>query len=161
MIEKDSHSPQAEPQDLLNRYNPNQVIPKEKPWGTTIGIHPTLVANFIHEFFPLEEVGQEPSPRFLVVNAGSRLSWQKHLRRSEIWRVIKGPIGVMRSMTDEQPTTYEVFEKDSLVHIEPYMRHRLIGLEERGIVAEVWIHTDIQNPSDANDIERIDDDYER
>ena len=40
-------------------------------------------------------------------------------------------------------------------------RHRIIGMDEYAVVAEIWIHTDKDNPSDENDIVRIQDDYDR
>ena len=40
-------------------------------------------------------------------------------------------------------------------------RHRLVGLDKIGVVAEIWIHTDSNNLSDENDIVRINDDYNR
>jgi hypothetical protein len=40
-------------------------------------------------------------------------------------------------------------------------RHRLIGLEKWGVVAEIWQHIDMSSPSDEHDIVRVSDDYER
>ena len=40
-------------------------------------------------------------------------------------------------------------------------RHRLIGLEGWGVVAEIWQHTDAANPSDEDDIVRLQDDFGR
>ena len=40
-------------------------------------------------------------------------------------------------------------------------RHRIIGTSEYAVVAEIWIHTDKDNPSDENDIVRIQDDFDR
>jgi hypothetical protein len=40
-------------------------------------------------------------------------------------------------------------------------RHRLIGLAGWGIVAEIWQHTDASNPSDEDDIVRVQDDFGR
>ena len=40
-------------------------------------------------------------------------------------------------------------------------RHRIIGLENYAVVAEIWIHTDKDNPSDENDIVRVQDDFDR
>jgi hypothetical protein len=40
-------------------------------------------------------------------------------------------------------------------------RHRLIGLDSWAIVAEIWQHTDIENPSNEEDIVRIQDDFGR
>ena len=39
-------------------------------------------------------------------------------------------------------------------------RHRLIGLENYGIVAEIWQHTNLI-PSDEDDIVRVQDDFSR
>ncbi|MCU0327251.1 MAG: phosphoheptose isomerase, partial [Spirosomaceae bacterium] len=40
-------------------------------------------------------------------------------------------------------------------------RHRLVGVNEWGIIAEIWQHTDPKNPSDENDIVRVQDDFGR
>jgi hypothetical protein len=40
-------------------------------------------------------------------------------------------------------------------------RHRLIGTDNWGVVAEIWIHTEPENPSDESDIIRLQDDYSR
>ena len=40
-------------------------------------------------------------------------------------------------------------------------RHRLVGLENWGVVAEFWQHTDPDHPSDEDDIVRVQDDYKR
>jgi hypothetical protein len=37
----------------------------------------------------------------------------------------------------------------------------LVGLDEWGAVAEIWIHTDAQNLSNEEDIHRLQDDYAR
>ena len=55
----------------------------------------------------------------------------------------------------------EIFKEDDIIHFQKEERHRLIGLSDFGIVAEIWIHTDLDNLSDENDIVRINDDYER
>jgi len=40
-------------------------------------------------------------------------------------------------------------------------RHRLVGLDDWGIVAEIWIHSDPDKPSNEYDIRRISDDFGR
>ena len=40
-------------------------------------------------------------------------------------------------------------------------RHRLIGLSDFAVIAEIWQHTDPNNPSDEKDIVRLSDDYGR
>ena len=40
-------------------------------------------------------------------------------------------------------------------------RHRLIGMNGWGVVAEIWQHTDPASPSDEDDIVRLQDDFGR
>lgn len=40
-------------------------------------------------------------------------------------------------------------------------RHRLIGTKTWGVVAEIWMHSDSENPSDEDNIVRLQDDYSR
>ena len=40
------------------------------------------------------------------------------------------------------------------------VRHRLIGLDDYAVVAEIWQHTD-KIPSDEEDIIRVQDDFGR
>ncbi len=37
--------------------------------------------------------------------------------------------------------------------------HRLVGVNEWGIIAEIWQHTDANNPSNEDDIVRVQDDF--
>ena len=46
---------------------------------------------------------------------------------------------------------------DDLVKLNIY----LTDLSNFGIVAEIWIHTDLKNPSNEQDIVRLEDDYSR
>ena len=72
----------------------------------------------------------------------------------------EGEVAVVRSENDdEQPKN--IFPKGSLITLKQGERHRLIGLNDFGVVAEIWQHTDLNNPSDENDIVRIQDDYGR
>ena len=52
-------------------------------------------------------------------------------------------------------------KEGEIIHFESQERHRLVGLDKIGVVAEIWIHTDLNNLSDENDIVRISDDYNR
>ena len=76
------------------------------------------------------------------------------------WRVIEGPVSIIRSNSDEEGDI-EIFDSDAIVVIQRGERHRLIGLKNLGVVAEFWQHTDPKNPSDENDIVRVHDDYKR
>jgi len=136
-----------------------------RPWGGFLVIDENQSDKFIKCFFEnldmsLITKGFKLSPKILIVKPLSRLSWQYHFRRSEIWKVFEGEVAVVRSENDnEQPE--KVFSKGSLITLKQGERHRLIGLNDFGVVAEIWQHTDVNNPSDENDIVRIQDDYGR
>ena len=100
------------------------------------------------------------SPKILIVNPNSRLSWQFHYRRKEIWRVYKNSVGIIRSI-DNNPNEMEILKEGDIIKIQTKERHRLVGLSNFGVVAEIWIHTDLNNPSDEQDIVRLQDDYSR
>ena len=100
------------------------------------------------------------SPKILVVQPEKRLSWQYHHRRSEYWKVIQGEVGVVTSKNDQQKPVQTV-EKGDQIRIQQGERHRLIGLNDWGMVAEIWEHTDPSNPSNESDIVRLEDDFGR
>jgi len=137
----------------------------KRPWGGFFVITEHQSEKFLDAYYPGEDYdsltkGGKVSPKILVVAPEKRLSWQYHHRRSEVWKVVEGPIVVARSNSDEQGDvdTHQVGEKIILAKGE---RHRLIGLKEIGIVAEIWQHTDAEQPSDENDIIRLQDDFGR
>ncbi|MDZ7694681.1 MAG: phosphoheptose isomerase [Balneolaceae bacterium] len=125
-------------------------------------IRPSAFADTYFDNMPVDElkISGKLSPKILIVQPGKRLSWQYHHRRAEIWKVIEGPVGVMTSDTDEQ-AQIERFEAGDLVKLKQGERHRLVGLDDWGILAEIWQHTDPENPSDENDIVRLQDDFGR
>ena len=52
-------------------------------------------------------------------------------------------------------------ELGKTVSLEQGERHRLVGLDSWGIVAEIWMHVDPEHPSNEEDIVRVEDDYAR
>lgn len=74
--------------------------------------------------------------------------------------MVEGTVGIKRSNTDEEGELKEYHPKDQ-VKLQQGERHRLIGLDGWGIVAEIWQHTDASNPSDEDDIVRVQDDFGR
>ena len=100
------------------------------------------------------------SPKILVVAPQTRLSWQYHHRRAEIWQVISGTVGVISSFTDQETEVNRYNQGDQIV-LKQGERHRLVGLEDWGVIAEIWQHTDASNPSDESDIVRVQDDFGR
>ena len=144
-----------------------QIVRKDfnRPWGGFFAMDEAQTAKFIEQFFPhlsVESVinGQKLSPKILVVAPQKRLSWQYHFRRSEVWIVEQGEVGVVRSTTDEQGEV-EQLKKGDHVTLAKGERHRLVGLENWGIVAEIWQHTDPNQPSDEDDIVCLQDDFGR
>ena len=121
--------------------------------------------EFISIFFPQLtkdelSISGKLSPKILVVGPNKRLSWQYHHRRAEIWKLIGGTVGVITSDTDEEKEkTY--LKIGDIIQLKQGERHRLIGLDDWGIVAEIWRHTDAENPSNEDDIIRIQDDFGR
>jgi mannose-6-phosphate isomerase-like protein (cupin superfamily) len=73
-------------------------------------------------------IGGKLSPKILLVKPEARLSWQYHHRRAETWRVIEGPVGIVRSATDEEGELVS-FGAGETVVLQQGERHRLIGLE--------------------------------
>jgi len=136
-----------------------------RPWGGFLLISQSDVREFIGVYFPdsdLHEDGEQLalSPKLLVVAPGRRLSWQYHRRRSEIWRIIEGPVGISRSLDDEE-MPMRCYDAGEALRLELGERHRLIGLQKWGVIAEIWQHTDATSPSDERDIVRVADDYDR
>ena len=144
-----------------------EIIAKdfERPWGGFLVINEDQSQDFVNHFFDgidIEnlKIGGKLSPKILVVKPNSKLSWQYHDRRAEIWRVYKGEVGVSRSFDDNEKSLKKLITGDQ-IKLKKGERHRLIGLTDYAVLAEIWQHTDPNNPSDENDIVRLSDDYGR
>lgn len=136
-----------------------------RPWGGFWVIKEAQTDRFIQNYFPelpLSDLtkGMKVSPKILLVAPHKRLSWQYHHRRSEVWRVIEGKVGIVKSHTDEEGPLVEIGVGDTIVLLQGE-RHRLVGLSEWGVIAEIWQHTDPNSPSDEKDIVRLQDDFKR
>lgn len=136
-----------------------------RPWGGFLVINESDSEKFIEKFFP--ELTQEElsisgklSPKILIVAPNKKLSWQYHHRRAEVWKLINGTAGVVRSDDDTEKELI-VLQPGDTIELQQGERHRLIGLDNWGIVAEIWRHTDAANPSDEDDIVRLQDDFGR
>lgn len=136
-----------------------------RPWGGFLVIDEAQAQAFANQFFAGIDVdslriGGKLSPKILIVAPGVRLSWQYHHRRAEIWRVYRGTAGIMRSQTDAE-TEVETLHTGDQVRLKQGERHRLVGLGGQALVAEIWQHTDPNQPSDEDDIVRVADDFGR
>jgi mannose-6-phosphate isomerase len=144
-----------------------KIIHKDlgRPWGGFFVLGESQIRKFRDLFFDDVELtdkqySQKLSPKFLLVAPGQRLSWQYHFRRAELWKLIVGESGIVRSVSDEQGEVLQMAPGQT-VSLQKGERHRLVGLENWGVVAEIWMHSDPENPSDEEDIVRLQDDYSR
>ena len=136
-----------------------------RPWGGFFVIEESDAERFIELYFPhltkeALSISGKLSPKILVVAPEKRLSWQYHFRRAEIWKLIGGVAAVITSDTDAEKETHKLNIGD-IVQLQQGERHRLVGLDNWGIIAEIWRHTDPDNPSDEDDIVRLQDDFGR
>lgn len=152
--------------ELLQQHNLQYTETNfDKPWGGYVRLADASLQDFIALFFPhqqdtLQSSSLPLSPKLLLVAPHARLSWQYHHRRAELWTIIDQPVGVALSQTDTEPEP-TVYTKEDSLEIGVTMRHRLIGLDTWGLVAEIWQHVDPSHPSNEDDIVRLADDYGR
>ena len=137
----------------------------KRPWGGFLVIDESQAQDFSNKFFKgldvnTLKIGGKLSPKILIVKPNVRLSWQYHNRRAEIWQVFKGSAGIIRSDSDIE-NDIEIYNEGGQIVLKQGERHRLIGLEDYSVIAEIWQHTDRGNPSDEDDIIRVQDDFGR
>ncbi|HSW91537.1 MAG TPA: hypothetical protein VLG09_02745 [Candidatus Saccharimonadales bacterium] len=139
-----------------------------KPWGAYMRMESSQAERFMKEFFPgltIEEArlgmsDAELSPKLLIVAPNQRLSWQYHNRRAERWTFLTEG-GYNKSNTDDEGEAI-VVKPGTVVQFARGERHRLIGIPGKyAIVAEIWQHSDANDPSSEEDIVRLADDYKR
>jgi mannose-6-phosphate isomerase-like protein (cupin superfamily) len=107
----------------------------KRPWGGFLVIDETQAQDFSDKFFEgldvnTLKIGGKLSPKILIVKPNTRLSWQYHNRRAEIWQVYKGTAGIIRSDSVEENEMKEYNEGDQIV-LKQGERHRLIRLDEK------------------------------
>jgi len=153
--------------ELLISLNNLNIISKdtERPWGGFYVLDESQAQSFASLFFNNLDVSKlslsgKLSPKILVIKPKKRLSWQYHHRRSEIWSVIKGGIIVSKSDDDVERELINL-KAGKQIEIAKEERHRIIGTNKYALVAEIWIHTDKDNPSNEEDIVRVQDDFDR
>ena len=136
-----------------------------RPWGGFYVIDEIDSQEFVNVYFDgliidKLKMSGKLSPKILIIAPNKRLSWQYHQRRSEIWRVTSGEIKVVTSHDDVERNEVLLKERDE-IKLSQGERHRIIGTDDYAVVAEIWIHTDKDNPSDEDDIVRVQDDFNR
>ncbi len=144
------------------------VVSKDfhRPWGGFFVLDETQAASFSAKYFPDVDfsslkISGKLSPKILMVEPNKRLSWQYHHRRAEIWKLVAGTAGVATSDSDKQGDVKSLLVGE-IIRLQQGQRHRLVGLAGGwGMIAEIWQHTDANNPSDESDIVRVQDDFGR
>ena len=136
-----------------------------RPWGGFFVLDESQAQQFADTYFdglPVDElrISGKLSPKVLLVAPQQRLSWQYHHRRAEIWKVVRGTVGIITSPTDAEGEL-KTYSPGQTITLKQGERHRLVGLDDWGMIAEIWQHTDAQQPSDENDIVRVQDDFGR
>ena len=100
----------------------------ERPWGGFFVLAESQAQSFADIYFdgmdvePLR-IGGKLSPKILLVKPEARLSWQYHHRRAETWRVIEGPVAIVRSATDQEGESVS-FSSGETVVLQQGERHR-------------------------------------
>lgn len=165
-----AHSPKHEVFDTIQSYLDKEglkVVAKDanRPWGGFFVIDEAQAQKFADLFFKEVnlndlKISEKLSPKILVVQPGKRLSWQYHHRRAEIWKLIAGEAGVVTSKTDTEGSV-KTLQQGEIVRLDCGERHRLVGLQGWGMLSEIWQHTDASNPSNEEDIVRVQDDFGR
>lgn len=147
--------------------NQFEIVSKDlnRPWVGFFVISEHQAQEFANYYFEGLDVSSlkmavKLSPKILIIAPGKRLSWQYHHRRAEVWRVIIGQAGVKRNTNDIEGVL-EILNVGDIITIHQGERHRLIGLDDYAIIAEIWQHIDDKHPSDEDDIVRIQDDIGR
>ena len=133
-------------------HNLTAINKEKRPWGGFFVIDEKQAPSFLLTYFSslnYQEIiaGNKLSPKILIVEGGKRLSWQYHYRRAEIWTVIGGTVGIVRSENDKE-NPIETFKTGDIIKLRQGERHRLVGLTDWGIIAEIWQHTNKEQPSD-------------
>ncbi len=135
-----------------------------RPWGGFLRFTEGSLPAFFEAYWKGVDTGTHRGrrdPKVLVVAPAQRLSLQLHHRRSELWRVLDGPVMVIHG-PDQEHLVADVMYSGEVISIPCGHMHRLVGaLDSWGRVAEIWQHEDPDNPSDESDIVRVQDDYAR
>ena len=136
----------------------------KRPWGGFLRFSEDSLEAFFSAYWQGVDTGEQHGrrdPKVLLVAPAQRLSLQLHHRRSELWRVLDGPVLVVHG-PDQNNLTSDVLFPGEVIHLPCGHIHRLCGdLTSWGRVAEIWVHEDPNNPSDEEDIVRVQDDYAR
>ena len=136
-----------------------------KPWGAYLRFSGQSKQQFLKTYW--SDISLDPNlhesnfePKILLVSPGSQLSLQYHARRQEKWRVLAGPAKIILG-PDGTSLREAIYNTGDVIEIPQGYWHRLAGTNNWAIIAEIWEHTVPGNPSNEEDIVRVNDDYSR
>ena len=137
----------------------------ERPWGAFWHIKPEKTNLFLSLFFPKVKanIKSDISPKILLISPKESFSWQYHQRRNEIWKFLN-PVGILLNNTNNIPSEEQIETKNQgeIAKIPAKKRHRAIALENNyGLIAEIWEHLNSNDPSNEEDVIRVQDKYGR
>ena len=139
-------------------------IDSSRPWGGFIRFSEDSLPLFVKHCWHATEIPSlegRQEPKILVVAPSRRLSLQYHRNRSEWWCVLDGTPTVTLGPDRASLSSFEA-GPGSTVHIPCLYPHRLQGSPAGwALIAEIWVHENIESPSGEADIVRLEDDYDR
>lgn len=136
-----------------------------RPWGGYVRFEQSSLVDFLHAYWLDVDLGlpagnRSLDPKLLLVAPRKMLSLQWHRRRREIWRVVDGPVRIVKG-TGWDDLRVADYQKGEVINIGKSEWHRLIGCAKWGRVAEIWSHSEAGTPSDEGDVLRVHDLYRR
>jgi mannose-6-phosphate isomerase-like protein (cupin superfamily) len=135
-----------------------------RPWGGYIRFARASLSGFLSAYWQgvhVRHADLDLDAKLLLVMPGKRLSLQSHAKRSELWRVLEGPVIVSLGKS-EKDIKEQLVRPIELVTIPCGRLHRLAApVTGWGVIAEFWQHEDPRDPSNEKDIFRYADDYGR
>ena len=139
-------------------------VDSTKPWGGYIRFSRASLGAFLSAYWRgihVKDADLDLDAKLLLVAPGERLSLHAHERRSELWRVLEGPV-VVSLGTGEAALEERLMRPVEVVTLPCGHLHRLTAPDDSwGVVAEFWQHENPADPSDESDIVRYADDYGR
>ena len=112
-----------------------EIIQKdfERPWGGFLVIDERQSQEFTNRFFngihvKNLKISGKLSPKILIIKPNSKLSWQYHQRRAEIWKVIRGEVGAIKSKSNNQ-NEKKILNEEDIFRKYKRERNRIIGLD--------------------------------
>jgi mannose-6-phosphate isomerase-like protein (cupin superfamily) len=110
------------------------IFTEERPWGK----------------FERFTLNQRSTVKLIYVDSDKRLSLQYHNKRTEFWKVLKGPV------IAQVGERVSIMEPGDTVMIKPKTVHRLEGGGTDAVVLEISF-----GKFEEDDIVRLQDDYKR